>query len=84
MIQGIILLPYYLSLLPLPVTDKNCFPNMSKNFSLPKQGTVMQIALNYSTAFTVTSYLNHYYSLKEKSGGYRSRTDDPLRARQML
>ena len=40
----------------------------------------MFVDLNQITAFTVTSY----FKRTKLSGGYRSRTDDPLRARQML
>ena len=75
----------------------NCFPNMSKNFSLVSPlNSAMFADLNHiaaSTAhlsFFTTTYTLRYHLLLpvsplfSKSGGYRIRTDDPLRARQVL
>ena len=82
----------------------NCFPNMSKNFSLEIPEPKFQIPKYYCdvygleplTALPVSYILLTLIitplswspllnsSLREKSGGYRSRTDDPLRARQVL
>ena len=71
---------------------------MSKNFSAPSYALVDVMDLNQQHClYSYTSYLItlpisypplllHFISalLREKSGGYRSRTDDPLRARQVL
>ena len=73
---------------------KNCFPNMSKNFSNVWILILTHTELLMSWLRTNRPYaniLNHYSrfttltnSSIKKSGGYRSRTDDPLRARQVL
>ena len=62
---------------------------MSKNYSLlPKRtlnllrDSMLIVDVMITNHQTITS---HHLSLKELfCGGYRSRTDDPLRARQML
>ncbi len=51
------------------------------------RAAVMSVELNHWCCLSATSLsLHNYYphTLLKKSGGYRSRTDDPLRARQML
>ena len=94
LMQDIAFLPYYLFFQVLLPFRTNCFPNMSKNFSCPKAETVMCKDLNLAVLpvsyilLTIITPLSWspllYSSLREKSGGYRSRTDDPLRARQVL
>ena len=75
--------------------QKNCFPNMSKNLSwIPSikylvsgwcdvegvEPFILPVQLHLTLLLSVTDIS----LLKRKSGGYRSRTDDPLRARQVL
>ncbi len=67
---------------------------MSKNFSFVAFATpllLMSVDLNHRVL--PVSYIIYYLLLRlsihshfqtKKSGGYRSRTDDPLRARQVL
>ena len=74
-------------------TNKNCFPNMSKNLNdvkMYKKDVQIHMLLWYRWTWTTCRPLPvyliyHYFHFwMKKSGGYRSRTDDPLRARQML
>ena len=54
---------------------------MSKDLNLD----VLPVSYILLTIITPLSWSPLLYSsLREKSGGYRSRTDDPLRARQVL
>ena len=99
-ITPFILLPYYyLSNLRCQgcfccrgATKTNCFPNMSKNFSVPDDCSSRQIAelsgleppVGPEPIILLIFQMNEYLLYPFSCGGYRSRTDDPLRARQML
>ena len=60
-----------------------CFPNMSKNLSA-ETNIADVLDLNQMIRLNESHHNRILKELTHVGGGYRSRTDDPLRARQML